>query len=798
MGRWGLRYLGVFLLSAATIMLQVSYTRIFSVTLWYHFVWMVVSIALLGYAVSGTLLSVYPKLLRMDFDHMLTITSALFSMSSLLSYIASNNIPFDPSRLAWDRFQLLYIVAYYIILSVPFILSGLAVAQAVEKAGDRINRLYFSNLLGSAIGAVLALPLFGPLTGPGVMVVTSIIAGVSAFAFALNKRGRGAFFVSCWLLALLVLLPNAGGLLPMRISPYKSLMVAMRYPGARLIETRWNALYRVDVVESGFVRYAPGLSLSYGNPIPDQIGVIVDGDDLNAITRYDGDPTSLTFTEFLPSSLSYRLSDSPRVLIMGSGGGLGVLTALHHGSVKITAVEANPIVVDLVRKEYGSFSGSIYSDERVRVVVADDRSFIQGAIEEYDIVEFSMGHGASASSTGIYALSENYVYTVESFTELIDHLSEDGFLSVSTWLLPPPREDVRIVSLAISALESLGNPNPADHIAVIRSWGTITLLVGKSPLEAGEIADIRGFSEEMGFDIVYVPGVEPCDVNVHNRFPEPMYYNIVNGMLHSDDREKFYAGLLYDITPTTDERPFFFHFFKWGRLLETYESLGRKWQPLVEGGYLVPIALVQALGLSIALILLPLRRLGGLEVEGGWKILTYFFCLGLGYMFIEVASIQKFILLLGHPTYSVSAIIFSLLLASGLGSYLSGRIEPGSRGHKLVLLSVGLLAPIYGLASPFIQSLLGQPISFRLIGSFVVMAPLGILMGMPFPVGIRMLTETKKALIPWAWAANGCASVLGSMLPTILALSFGFSRIYLVAGATYLVGLLTIFVLKQS
>jgi len=162
-GRWGLRYLGVFLLSAATIMLQVSYTRIFSVTLWYHFVWMVVSIALLGYAVSGTLLSVYPKLLSMDFDHMLTITSALFSMSSLLSYIASNYIPFDPSRLAWDQFQLLYIVAYYIILSVPFILSGLAVAQAVEKAGDRINRLYFSNLLGSAIGAVLALPLFGPL-----------------------------------------------------------------------------------------------------------------------------------------------------------------------------------------------------------------------------------------------------------------------------------------------------------------------------------------------------------------------------------------------------------------------------------------------------------------------------------------------------------------------------------------------------------------------------------------------------------------------------------------------------------
>jgi hypothetical protein len=770
-------------------MLQVAYTRILSVSLWHHFVWMVVSIALLGYAASGTLLSVYPKLLKVDFDRALTVTSTLFSASALLGYAASNHIPFDPSRLSWDKLQILYIAAYYLILSVPFLLSGLTVALAVERAGNRINRLYFSNLFGSALGSLIVLPLFGLLTGPGVMVFASIMASASAIPFALNVKGRSLYTIFVWMIVLLVLLPYSGGLLPIRMSPYKSLMVALRYPDARLLETRWNAFSRVDVVTSGFVRQAPGLSLRCNASIPDQLGVIVDGDDLSAITRYDGDPSSPVFTEFLPSALPYRLVIRPWVLIIGVGGGLSVLTALHHNSDQVVAVEVNPIVVELVQQEYREFSGSIYNNEKVVVAVSDGRSFVQGSTEKFDIIELSMAHGASASSTGIYALSEDYLYTVESFREFIGHLSENGFLIVSRWLLPPPREDVRIVSLAFSALEELGVQDPSDHIAVIQSWGTITLVVGRNSLSQDEIASIRGFCRDMCFDIVYVPGVDPSEVNIYNRFPEPIYYELVNGILNAEDRDKFYDGYLYDIGPTTDERPFFFHFFKWDRLKETYDSLSRKWQPLLEGGYLVPLALLQALGLSVLLILLPLRRLGGAEVEGRPAILAYFFCLGIGYMFVEIATVQRFILLLSNPTYSISAVIFSLLLASGVGSYLSGWIRPMSKGHKLVLFTVGILTILYSLASPILSFLLGLPLNARLIAAFVIIVPLGLLMGMPFPIGVRMLTDSKKALIPWAWAVNGCASVLGSILPIILALSFGFSPVLLVAGVAYLGGL---------
>ncbi len=795
--RWGPRYVGVGLLSVATLMFQISYTRVLSVALWHHFVWMVVSIALLGYAASGTLLTVFPGFLVRDIDRMLAATSALFSASILLSYGALNRIPFDPARLSWDVLQLLYITVYYIILSIPFLLSGIAIALTIRKAGRRINRVYFSNLIGSALGSILVLPSFGFLTGPGVIVLSSIIAGASAVAFAMNLKGRVLRFVSAWTIALLLFLPLAGTYLPIRMSPYKSLMVALRYPDARLLGTEWNAFSRVDVVDSGFVRHAPGLSLSYKDPIPEQIGVIIDGDVLNAITRYDGNTSSLAFTEALPTALPYRLHDDPEVLILGAGGGLEVLTALHHGSLSITAVEANPIVVRLVREDYGAFSGHIYQDERVRAIVSEGRSFVRGSQRVYDTIVLPMAHGASVASSGVYALSEDYLYTVDAFRELLGRLSDDGFLCVSTWLLPPPREDVRMVSLAAAALEDLDVINPSEHIAVIRSWGTITLLVGRSPLGGEEISAIRGFCGEMGFDIVYVPGVEASEVNVYNRFPEPIYYRLVQGMLHAEDREAFYRGYLYDISPTTDERPFFFHFFRWDRLLETYESLERKWQPLIEGGYLVPLAFVQALALSVVLILLPIRKRGK-PVEGGLRLLAYFFCLGVGYMFVEMATVQRFILLLGHPSYSISVVIFSLLLASGLGSYISGRIEPGSLRHKLVLLAIGLLVPLYGLASPLVSQLLGLPTTLRLLAAFLVVAPLGILMGMPFPLGVRMLEGSKEDLIPWAWATNGCASVLGSILPIIMALSFGFSKVFIAAGVAYLVSLLTILQLESS
>jgi hypothetical protein len=341
-------------------------------------------------------------------------------------------------------------------------------------------------------------------------------------------------------------------------------------------------------------------------------------------------------------------------------------------------------------------------------------------------------------------------------------------------------------------LEALGVPDPAEHIAMIRTWGTVTLLVKKSPLEIEEIDKIKGFTRELGFDIVYFPGVEPSEVNLYNRFLEPIYYKLVCGMLHTEDRKSFYEKYLYDIGPTTDERPFFFHFFKWNRISETYKSLSLKWQALIEGGFIVPLALLQALGLSILLILLPLRSRNRIDLGESISFLPYFFFLGLGYMFVELATIQRFILVLSHPVYSVSAVIFSLLLGSGLGSYISGRITPFSKLHKIVLLTTGLLIPLYGTSSHILSFLLSLPTATRLFATSLIIAPLGFFMGMPFPLGMRAITDSEKPFIQWAWAANGCASVLGSILPIIVALFFGYYNVFLLAGLAYCASLLVV------
>ena len=790
---WTLRNFGIFILSTSILMLQVTYTRIFSISLWYHFIWMIVSISLLGYGASGTFLSIFKNIDVYNIDFLLTLTSAFFSVSVLFSYILSNYIPFDPYTLAWNSYQLLYIIAYYVLLTIPFFLGGLTLALAIKKSGNFINKVYFSSLFGSAIGAVVVLPLFSFFTGTGVIIFVSVISGLASLSFSLNNNKQHLNKLVGWLILLFIFLPFSGVVIPIRISPYKNLNLALKYPNSSIVETKWNSFSRVDVVNSGFIRYAPGLSLQYDDLLPEQIGVIIDGDEINAITNYDGNPKSLIFTKYLPTALPYQLIKNPKVLIIDAGGGLSVLTALFHNSSLIDAVEENSIVLDLVTKKYVSFSGSIYQNDKVRTTISDGRSYIQSSKDNFDIIELTMTGDTLPSSTGIYALSENYLYTVESFKSSIMHLSEKGILSVSRWLLPPPREDVRIVSLAIAALESLGIENPEKHIAVIRSWATINLVVGKSELDGDEIKSIKLFCKENGFDVVYYPGITASDVNHFNKFPKPFYYNIVINQLNTSNRVSFYNSYLYNIKPCNDERPFFFNFFKWDRIAETFKSLDNKWQPLIEGGLLVPIVLLQATLLTIILVLLPLYRFNYINYNKGSILLLYFFLIGIGYMFIEMTAIQRFILVLGNSIYSISIVIFSLLLSSGLGSYFSERLAAGDWSHKFIITLLSLLLIIYGFASIQIHYLLSLPFNERLLITLILVTPIGFLMGMQFPLGIKLLSKVNNDLITWAWAVNGCASVLGSIAPIIIALNIGFSKLFIISGLIYLATLIPIF-----
>ncbi|MDH5362044.1 MAG: hypothetical protein OEW84_01860 [Aigarchaeota archaeon] len=783
-GVW--RYSGILLVSVATLILEVSLTRLFSVSGWHHLAFMVVSISLFGLAASGTFLSVFQKKLGAHTDFLLFTFSGLFSLSCVAGFAVANAVPFDPFKLSWDPTQILHIVVYYICLGAPFFFSGLCVAVVLSRMIENASRFYFSNLLGSGLGSVIALGIFGPLSGSEVIVFTGFIGAVSMLLFSLNTRRRGSFIGAAAGLGLLtLLLLNAEHVIPMSISPYKGLQAALRYPNSKLILTRWNEFSRVDVVESGYVRFAPGLSYEYGKEIPPQLGIMIDADSLTAITEYEDSSIQLQFTEFLPMAFPYRLRNNAKTLILGAGGGLGVLTALHHNASSVVATEINPLIVDLVKGEFNDFSGGIYEDARVQVYVSDARSFVSRSTERYDVIELTLTDNVGASSTGIYALTENYLYTKESFEDLISHLTSGGVLSVTRWLLPPPREGPRLVSLAVSALKAQGVSDPSREIAVFRSWGTITLLVKKEGFSSRDSSRLMSFCDEMKFDVIYFPGVNESQVNRFNKFPEPYYYEVVSELL-SNRAQQFEDEYLFDVTSVSDDMPFFFHFFKWDKIIPTYESMGKKWQPFVEGGYLAPVVLLQALALTLVFVLLPAKRFGdGSNTNGKWRVLSYFLLLGFGYMFVEVVLIQRFILLLGPPVYAFSFVLAALLTSSGLGSLFSERLRISSAIHVCVFIAAMLAFYVAGL-HVFLDLLLHLDFGARVVASLVALCPLGFFMGAPFPLGARLVEKRNPGIMAWAWAVNGSSSVLGSVLSMIIAVSWGFTSVLLLSTLTYL------------
>ncbi len=846
-------YLGVFATASATLILEVALTRLFSVAFWYHFAFLVISIALLGFGASGTFLAIFKSLLDKPYKS-LSIVSIIFSFSIVLVFVICRIIPFDPARIAWDSKQILYIFLYSFFLSIPFFFSGLTISISISHAPRVVNKIYFFDLIGAGLGALSVSILFSYLEGSGVIVVASLIAGSGSLFFSLKEKTYIPLKI-IWIFIILYLLivkpHNIINYINITISPYKDIRVALLHPESRLLKTSWNAFSRVDAVSSPAVRYAPGLSLEYRGTLPSQIGLTVDGSGLNAITEYKKNPPSspfikggiegdfkesegtledaLGFIEYLPSYLPYYLKlkthDSrlkTQILIIEPGGGLPVLMAmkglkttdyrlqttdyrlqttdyrLQTTDLNIDILERNPLIVKFVRDDFGSFAGDIYKDSRVKIWEEEARTFLKKDKRRYNIIDLSKPGTISPTSTGLYGILEDYTFTVDAFVEFIRSIKDGGYISITRYLLPPPREEVRIVSLVLDAFRRMGIADPSDRIVAIRSWGTFTLLIKKTPFDDFEIERIKEFSESRRFDLVYLKGLRPEESNIYNVFKEDIYYKTFKEILDPDRREGLYKDYLFDLSPATDDKPFFFHFFRIKKVMPTYHSMKDKWQPFLEGGYLVPVILIESLVLSFLLILLPLFRVkrgkAG-ELKGRrLRIILYFISIGLGFMFIEIVMIQKFILFLGRPVFSVSLVLFSILLSTAAGSYFSKRGEAVDVGVlrkriKIAITSIFfILGTYYFLLDKLLIYFLGYDFIIRAFITFSLLSLLGFFMGFPFPLGIRVADLYDKRLIPWAWAANGCASVVATSLSVMLSITFGFSSVLLMAGGIYLLG----------
>ncbi len=778
--------IAISLLSLSALALEISLIRILSVVNWYHFAFMVVSIALFGYGAAGALLSLLPFLRESRLT--LPLSAGSCSLTILLSLFFSAFLRFDPIRAHASSLHVLVIIAQYVLLGLPFLFSGVCLATVISRYPERSSVIYFSDLTGAGLGCLMALSLL-PLGGPLIPISAAASAAALACAVLSHLGGwRVLTYLSAISAAALLVFGVTADYDP-EISDYKALSAALRSPGSERVWSSWNAISRVDVIESKTIRHAPGLPFDVVLPLPEQMGLTVDGDNLEPITRYEGELAKLGFMVELPSSVPYYMNRPEGALIIDAGAGFDVLKALANGVGEIHATEQNPNTIRAVGREFEDFSGDLYSHPGIEVSLGDARSFLASSNRSFDIIEISLKQDPVTSSTGMYSLSENYLFTVEAFGEMLSRLSEDGILTLTRWLSPPPRQEARVVSLMIGALEGAGVDDPGLHVACYRSYLTLTLIMKRTPLDSADVSYLRRACEERGFDLVYLPGISEGDVNRYNLLDEPYYYRIMMGLLNETERESLLDRYIFDLRAPTDDRPFFFDFLKLTELGRIADSLGPAWNPYLEGGLLIIAVLVQSSVVSSLFIVIPLclssRIRRKWSIEARW--LLYFLLLGGAYMLIEVTFLQRLILYLGQPAYAMAGALFAMLVFSGLGSLWSGRYPAGSRFVALSVVGICLLLLFHILVFDLIvRSLLGLHIWLKFLISLGLISPIAFLMGIPFPTGLRILGTSNRDALPLAYGANACASVVGSAGAMVLASWVGFDKVMVVALVLYI------------
>ena len=788
--------LSVALVSAAALGYEVLLMRLFSIIQWHHFAYMIISLALLGYGASGTFISIARPWLLRRYAVAYSGNLAMFGLSAVFCFLLAQRLPFNAEEVLWDWHQPLYLTQLYLLLAIPFFFAANAIALALSRHTTAIARLYAADLLGAGFGSLLIIGLLFVLFPQTALQAIGIIGLLAALIAARELRlgWRWQLVAVAGIIALLLLPAH---LLELRISPYKSLPQTLRISGTSVIAEHTSPLGLLSVVknESVPLRHAPGLSLYANSPIPRQLGVFTDADSMTAID-HNPEQARLGYLDQQTSALPYYLAEPQHVLVLGAGGGSGVQQALNHAVTHIDGVEINPQMVALLQRDYADWSGHLYGRDAVHIYTADARGFVKGSRQDYDLIQLSLLDAWGASSAGLYALNENYLYTVEALQDYIARLAPGGYLAISRWIKLPPRDTLKLFATAVRALEASGAPDPAAQLVLIRSWQTSTLLVKQGTFTPAEINAMRAFCKARAFDPAWYPGMPVTAANRSNRLAEP-YFHAAAKALTGPDAAGFMANYKFDITPATDDRPYFFHFFKWRVLPEILALRGEGGLPLLEAGYLVLLAtLLQALLLSLVLILLPLavlrrRSAAAATSASRGRIAGYFFAIGLAFLFIEIAFMQKFILFLHHPLYAVATVLAAFLVFAGLGSAWTARLQQGgalaARATWYAALLIALLGGAYTLLlDPLFAQLNPLGMSARIAISALLIAPLAFCMGMPFPLGLAQVATRAPALIPWAWGINGCASVLSAVSATLLAMQFGFSVVVLAALLLYL------------
>jgi len=784
-------YLGLFLVALATLMYEILLTRIFSVTMWYHFAFVAISVAMFGMTAGALIVYLWPDTFTPErVKPQLARLGTGLGVAMVLSFLTQLSIPFlvHPSIVA------AYAIAFTIVvITVPFVVSGMCVALVLTRFPERVSRLYAADLAGAAIGCVALVGLLRITDAPTAVVAVAGVAALGGLAFALDAGGgRRAILAGLVAVALVGAAVVHTGFV-WRQFPVLRILYVKGALEARPYYEKWNSYSRVRVNGNPNEFTDPyGWGLSTAWPRERKVRQLKMDIDVSAgtvMTAQTGKAEDLEHLKYDVTNAGYYLRPGPSVAVIGVGGGRDVLSALSFGANDITAIEINDDIIRTVNGRFGEFTGHLDRDPRVHFVNDEARSFLARQQQRYDVIQISLIDTWAATAAGAFVMSENSLYTREAWHVFLSHLTDTGVLSVSRWYFQErPGEIYRLVALASAALKDAGIAVPRAHLLLVRNIraaegagqpeGVGTLLVSRSPWRAEDVAKLRELAGPLRFEVT----LDPASTS------DPELATLTGG----GDLEAATAGFPINISPPTDDSPFFFQMFRLRdlpdiALLRAGKNSYNMQAVFVLGVLMITVCLLAAACLALPAFFSRTRP----DLGGTGALVTYFAAIGFGFMLIETSQMQRLIIVLGHPAYGLTVVLFALLLSSGLGSFLTSSVMPGDlqRSGRKRLAALVVILVAFGVATPWAaRHFEGATTPARIGAAVAILFVPGLFMGMAFPLGMK-LASGRDRLTPWLWGVNGATSVAASVLAVGLALTFSISAAFWVGAACYVIAL---------
>lgn len=791
-------YIGISLIALSTLMYEILLTRIFSVTMGYHFAFMAVSLAMFGMTAGAIIVYIFAdKFPQEKLNSTLARQAFYFSLTTILSFLFHVFVPFFHSTSAMGIFITVFT---YTEISVPFVFSGICISLLLTRFPDSVNRLYAADLIGASLGCILVVIVLNVSGGPTGVIITAFVSALAALFFLNNAGTAGKVKKVLVFYTIVIAL----------FSVYNTILVNEQNPLLRLFWIRgqwtekpmyekWNSFTRVSVDGDSTKPEVPfgwGLSDKYDRSRKiHQLMLNIDAHSTTVLSKFDGDTSVLGHLKYDVSNMAQYLRTSGDILIIGSGAGRDVLSSMLFGQKSILGIEINKDMIKAVNGDFGGFTGHLNKYPNVEFVGDEARSYIQrmDSSRKFDIIQVSVIDNWSASASGSFVLMENALYTVECWKLLFSRLKPDGILTVTRFFRSTPMEHYRLMNICAEALNSAGITDIRSHVMIINCQqreriedrsGTGTMLISRSPFTANELNTVDSLNKTFGFEPIITPRTASDSIFVK---------------LSSDPetRKRTTDEFPLNIEATTDDNPFFFHYMKLKNYLDPV--FWNKWDLGFNAKAVVLLMTLTATmaGLSLLCIVIPLKITSKkISLKGTLPFFIFFSAIGLGFMLIEISQVHRLEIFLGHPTYSLAAALFTMLLSSGIGSYFSGSDKPDiikSSVKRFVLMLFILV--IFGFLTPYIIIAFREySTEVRILVSVVTLFPIGLLLGMAFPLGMKLASqkECSHGITPWLWGVNGVMSVLATVLSVLIALNFGISASYWTGAFCYLLAMISL------